>query len=469
MKLSVLMPVYNERYLIAEMVKRVVAASLPDNMERELIIVDDGSTDGTQQILIELLDIYRDVVKYIPHEQNRGKGAAVKTAISEATGDFCIFQDADLEYDPRDYDVMLQPLLEGVADVVYGSRFLYRERRCVLYYRHSLGNRFLTTLSNLFTDMYLTDMETCYKAFRTELLKTIPIRSNDFGMEPEITAKVAKRGFRVYEVPIRYDGRTYTEGKKITWKDGFKAIFIIMKYWLIDDCYHERQGNDVLDSFAQAHRFNKWMSDAFRPYIGHRILEIGAGIGNITVQLLPRDRFIASDCNPQFLTILRNMTLKRPQLEIAEIDASKKEHFEPYQNQMDTVLCANVLEHIKDSQLALRNFYDVLTTGGVLVLLVPQGPWLYSRLDSFVSHVKRYTKKILSEEILAAGFELESIIQFNRIGFWGWLINNKIMGRVEIPKYQMKFYDSLVWLWRRIDNKLPWPGLSLIAIARKRK
>lgn len=469
MKLSILIPVYNERYLIAELVQRVLAASLPDNMEREIIIVDDGSTDGTRQILLELKDLYRDVVKYIPHKQNRGKGAAVRTAISEATGDFCIFQDADLEYDPRDYGVMLQPLLEGVADVVYGSRFLYRERRRVLYYRHSLGNRFLTTLSNLFTDLYLTDMETCYKAFRTELLKTIPIRSNDFGMEPEITAKVAKRGFRVYEAPIRYDGRTYTEGKKITWKDGFKAIFIIMKYWLIDDCYHERQGNDVLDSFAQAHRFNKWMSDAIRPYIGHRILEIGAGIGNITAQLLPRERFIASDYDPQFLKILRNVALKRPGLEIAQIDASKKEHFETYQNQMDTVLCINVLAHIKDSQLALTNFYNVLTKGGALVLLVPQVPWLYSRLDSSIGHVKRYTKQILSEEIIAAGFELESIIQFNRIGFWGWLINNKIMGRIQIPKYQMKFYDSLVWLWRRIDNILPWPGLSLIAVARKRK
>ena len=246
MKLSILIPIYNERYSIRELLRRVLSVSLPNEMDREVIIVDDGSTDGTRDILAGFESRYPQTIRCVFQERNFGKGAAIRKAIANATGDFCIFQDADLEYDPRDYDAMLQPLLEGVADCVYGSRFLYRERRRVLYFRHSLGNRFLTNLSNLFTDLYLTDMETCYKAFRTELLKTIPIRSNDFGLEPEITAKIAKRGFRVYEVPIRYDGRTYAEGKKITWKDGCKALYTVMKYWLIDDCYHQPISNGAI-------------------------------------------------------------------------------------------------------------------------------------------------------------------------------------------------------------------------------
>ena len=229
MKLSVLIPVYNERYLVGELIRRVLDAPLPRAMQRELIVVDDGSTDGTREILEELAEKHPEIV-YHAHEQNQGKAGAIRTAIGLASGEWCIFQDADLEYDPRDYDLVLGPLLSGDADVVYGSRFLPRTRRRVLYYWHSLGNHFLTLLSNLLTGLNLTDMETCYKAFRTDLLKTIPIRSSGFGLEPEITSKIAKRRFRIYEVPINYHGRTYTEGKKISWKDGVQALWVLLKY-----------------------------------------------------------------------------------------------------------------------------------------------------------------------------------------------------------------------------------------------
>jgi len=466
-KLSILIPAYNERYFIGELLRRCLDVPLPEDMDREIIVVDDGSSDGTRDILVAFHNEYPEIIKNLFQERNQGKGAAIRRAIDAATGDFCIFQDADLEYDPRDYHALLLPLLEGVADVVYGSRFLYRERRRVLYYRHSLGNRFLTFLSNLFTDLYLTDMETCYKAFRTQLLKTIPIRSNDFGLEPELTAKIAKRGFRVYETPIRYDGRTYAEGKKITWRDGFKALYTIVKYWLIDDCYQEREGHDVLESFSRAHRFNKWMAETIKPYIGDQVLEIGSGIGNLTRELLPRESFVASDCDPVYIEILNNFSLRRPGVEIATIDAQNSDDFERFKSSLDTVICLNVLEHLTDSIRAMKNFYQALSHGGRLIILVPQGAHLYSPLDQAVGHVKRYSRQELMDELKAAGFEIEFMMDFNRIGVPGWFVNAKLIGREKIPKLQMKLYDSLTWLWKRIDYLLPWPGLSLICVAKK--
>ena len=252
-KLSVVIPVYNERYLVGELVRRVLAVSAPEIREMEVLLIDDGSKDGSREILRGLAAEHPTAIRLLEQEKNQGKGAAIRRGIAEATGDLMIFQDADLEYDPRDYPRLVRPFLEDGADVVYGSRFLPSERRRVLYYRHSLGNQLLTTLSNLFTNLNLTDMETCYKVFRAPLLKSIPIRSNDFAMEPEITAKVAKRECRIFEVPISYLGRTYREGKKIGWKDGFKALRTMVKYWLIDDLYAEDEyGSHILHSLERA-------------------------------------------------------------------------------------------------------------------------------------------------------------------------------------------------------------------------
>jgi glycosyltransferase involved in cell wall biosynthesis len=467
MKTSLLIPVYNERYSCEELVRRVLSAPLPEGMERELVIVNDCSTDGTDKILERLAAAHPNEINYIRHETNRGKGAAIRSAIAVATGEFSIFQDADLEYDPREYSRLLGPLMDGEADVVFGSRFLPNERRRVLYFWHSLGNKFLTTLSNLFTGLNLTDMETCYKAFRTEILKSIAIRSNGFGIEPEITAKVAKRGLRVYEVPISYHGRTYQEGKKIGWTDGLKALWVMFKYWVIDDLYDERLGHDVLSSIGQAHRFNRWMADVLRPYLGDRILEIGAGMGNMTLQFLPRDHYVASDLDPLHLDFLRSLMSHRPRLDVAKIDAQQPDDFAPFTGQVDTVVCLNVLEHIPDAAAALRNMYDVLQPGGRLLVLVPQGKWLYGSMDRAVDHVKRYTRRELRDELMAVGFEVEKLLHFNKMGVLGWALNGKLFGRKKMAKYQLKIYDSLVWVWRRIDRLIPWHGLSVIAVAKK--
>lgn len=228
-RLSVVIPAYNEKATIEKLLARVAAAPLPPGVSIEMVVVDDGSRDGTRELLRELVQRESPRFVYVEHQKNQGKGAAVRTGFKQATGDIVMVQDADLEYSPDDYPVLLQPILDGQAEVVFGSRFLGGPHR-VLFFWHSVGNRFLTMLSNMFTDLNLSDMETCYKVFKADVLRGMELQSNRFGIEPELTAKVAKTRARIYEVPISYHGRTYAEGKKIGWKDGFSAIWAILRF-----------------------------------------------------------------------------------------------------------------------------------------------------------------------------------------------------------------------------------------------
>jgi glycosyltransferase involved in cell wall biosynthesis len=226
-KLSIVIPCYNENNTIHALIQAVKASPVSN---REIIIVDDGSEDGTRETLSRINDTE---VKIIFHEQNLGKGAALRTGFAAAEGDICIVQDADLEYDPQEFPIVIQPILDGKADVVFGSRFQSGRPHRVVYFWHRVGNGFLTLMSNFFTDLNLSDMETCYKAFRREVIQSIKIQENRFGFEPEVTAKIAKMNLRIYEVGISYYGRTYDEGKKIGWRDGFRAIYCILKYNLL--------------------------------------------------------------------------------------------------------------------------------------------------------------------------------------------------------------------------------------------
>lgn len=249
MKISVVIPVYNEAATISELIGRVQSV----DMSKEIIVVDDGSTDGTREALARL-EKQHDNLRVFLQQKNYGKGAALRLGFQHATGDYVLVQDADLEYDPTDYPVLLKPLIEGKADVVYGSRFLTTKEHRVLFFWHSVGNRLLTLLSNMFTNLNLTDMETGYKVFRREVIQAIKLEQNRFGFEPEVTVKIARMKLRIYEVGISYYGRTYEEGKKIGWKDGVKALWCILKYSMKKPQYNYQPSDQTHSQHAAPQR-----------------------------------------------------------------------------------------------------------------------------------------------------------------------------------------------------------------------
>ena len=467
MKLSILIPVYNERTVVERSLSQVLAAPLPENMDRELIVVDDCSTDGTGGIL-ERLAASDHAIRLFRHEVNLGKGAALRTAIEHATGDFCLVQDADLEYDPSEYPRLLKPLLEGHADAVFGSRYLAGEQRRVLPYRHSMINKCLTAISNLFCDLDLTDMETCYKVFRTDLLKSIPIRSNRFGFEPEIVMKSGKRNLRIYEVPISYHGRTYEEGKKIGWKDGIRALGTILHFWLIDDLYAEPYGRGLLNNMTGTPQYLSWMARVLRPYVGDAVLEIGAGIGNMTARLMGKTlHYIAAEKDPLYLHALRNRFLRTPNVYVRKLDPEDPDAFQGLENTFDTALCVNVLEYLADPSSLLSVLHSALLPGGALLVLVPQGPALFTGIDRTLGHKRRFGQEELRGLLLGAGFQIERVHQLNRVGAIAWWLSGKVLGRRYISKITLKLFDKTVWFWRLVDGLLPWRGLSVVAVARK--
>jgi SAM-dependent methyltransferase len=465
--ISILVPLYNEEEFVGTLLERVLAAPLPPGYGREVIVVDDGSSDGTATAVEQLVARFPGSIRLIRLTRNQGKGAAVRRAAEEAQGEFCIIQDADLEYGPGDYAQMFQPLLDGVADVVYGSRFVSRGRRRVLLCGHSIANRLLTELCNAVADLNLTDMETCYKAFRTSLLKSIPIRSQRFGMEPEVTIKIAKRQARIYEVPISYEGRTYDEGKKIRFKDAVQALCVIFRYALTSDLYTD-PGAGILDAFSVAPRFNQWMADTIRPYVGRRVLEFGAGMGNLTRLLSPRTkRYVASDIDTDHVARLKARLKHHVTLETHAGDLAQSEDFERFRESMDTTICLNVMEHIDDDLGCARNMYSALAPGGRAIILVPQGQNIFGRLDTVLGHRRRYSRESLRSVLIQAGFTMERMIGFNRISWPVWYFSGRVLKSSRLRRWPLRVFDASVFLWRRIDRFLPFPPTSLIAIVQK--
>ncbi|MFI5396488.1 MAG: glycosyltransferase [Candidatus Binatia bacterium] len=465
--LSVVMPVYNERYLVAEAIRRVLDVRSPLISRLDLIVVDDGSTDGTREVLRSLAAQQSDRITYIEHERNCGKGAAVRTGVVRAQGSVTVIQDADLEYNPQDLGRLMVPFVEGGADAVYGSRFLTSGYRRVLYYRHAIGNWLLTACCNLLTDLDLTDMETCYKVVRTELLQSIPIRSHDFRLEVELTFKLAKRGARIFEVPISYAGRTYEEGKKIGFRDALLAVQAMIHWWLVDDMYRPPEGSKILSGLLGVPKFNRWMADTVRPYVGGRVLEIGAGIGNLMRTLVPRDQYTASDVNPHHLRYLRNLAEGKPYVSVRRIDLRREEDFAPIAGQYDTVICLDMPQRIEDEAQALRNIRTALEPGGRAILLVPQNPRLYGTPGEVFGPHRRYTPDGLRAAIKDAGLTVERIFEFNRITTPVRWFNVRVLQRRHFSKVQLKAVNHLTWLFRRLDGVLPWHGASLVAVVRR--
>ena len=469
--LSVLVPVYNEQHLVyASLLGLNVLDSSPHLERVEVIVVDDCSTDDTP----EALDRFRKDQAgtrskiewiFLRHKKNSGKGCAVKTALDRATCEISVIHDADLEYHPKDLLRIVQTFIDESADAVYGSRFAGGEVRRILHYRHELGNRLLTFLSNLVTNLNVTDMETCYKAIRTTMFKSIPIESNDFRIEPELTIKLAKRNARLFEVPISYSGRTYDEGKKINWRDGFRALAAILKYAISDRVYKDdAYGSAILGRLARAPRFNAWMADTIRQYCGQRVLEIGSGVGNLTRRLVPRSQYVASDINPLYLDTLHALAAERPYMRASYCDVTDSQSFPPVDGGYDTVVCLNVIEHVKDDASALTNIYRALRPGGTAIILVPHGQWNFGTLDDVLGHFRRYSDESVRAVAGQCGFSIKKVFQFNRIGTPAWFLNARILRRTTFGLVQIWSLNLLTPLFRLLEPVLPWPGLSLIAI-----
>ncbi len=411
---SILIPVYNEQAYLSLVVERVLAAPLPEGVDRELVLVDDCSRDRSPEIIRELVAQHPGVIRAFRQPKNQGKGAAIRRAIKEMRGDFAIIQDADLEYDPNEYSLALAPLLDGRADVVYGSRFATRETRKVLQYHHKLGNLFLTHLSNFTTGLDLTDMETCYKAFRADALKSIPLRSNRFGIEPEITAKIAKRGWTVYEVPISYNGRRYSEGKKIGWKDGVSAIRVILKYWFLDDSYYdEDDDSDSAHKVESSKNYGKTLVKRARPYLGQKTLELGAGLGPISRFFPQKERLTVSESDDRRLKFLHASYDGNAVVDVAKLNLKTGETTLTAQDEhsYDSVVCfCRVSELDLSDGAVLAQVRKYLARGGCLIATLPA-----KSQDKRGSRVKGYSREEIETILTNAGFTIEELSPFASI------------------------------------------------------
>jgi SAM-dependent methyltransferase len=312
-------------------------------------------------------------------------------------------------------------------------------------------------------------METCYKVFRTDLLKSIPIRSDRFGFEPEITIKCAKRRLRIYEVPISYHGRTYEEGKKIGWKDGIQALGVILKYWLVDDLYLETQDRGALINLTRTPAYINWVCALLRPHLGDSILEVGAGIGIFSARLMGRRlRYTACESDPIHSHALRNRFLRTPSVEVSALHPADLAGHTRWAGEFDTAVAINVLESLEKPEDALAGLHSALKPAGRLLLLAPAGKSLYGSVDRSMGQLRRFDRAELAATLAAAGFEIESIREINKAGRIAWWLAARLLRRRRLSKFSLKVFDKTVWLWRLLDRILPWPGLSMVIVARRK-
>ncbi|QDU59244.1 Undecaprenyl-phosphate mannosyltransferase [Planctomycetes bacterium Pan216] len=462
--LSVLMPVYNERWTLREIVNRVLSS--PIEMEIELIIVDDGSSDGSWELIQRMAEEDSRIIAH-QHEHNKGKACAIRTAIELMTGDIAVVQDADLEYDPAEYPRLLEPILDGRADAVFGSRFAGHPRR-VLYFWHTMANKVLTLLSNMVNDLNLTDMETCYKVVKADILKQLRLRSHTFTFEPELTCRLSQWGARIYEVPISYAGRSYEEGKKIGPIDGVKALWEIVRCKYLDPQFTTHSGFYILTSVKRANGYNRWILDKLKSFFGQRVLEAGAGVGNLSTLLLKHERLMLMDYDDMYVGKLKERFGQRENVRIAQGDLTKSCDLEQWkEEEPDTVFCSNVIEHIDDDEGVLQSFHDTIAPGGHCIIVVPAEQRLYTVLDEELGHYRRYSKEELIEKMQDAGFEIAHAEQFNKLGSIGWFVSGKILRKRHLSPRQMIWFDRLLPVAKFLEKILPIPAMSLIVVGRK--
>lgn len=455
-KLSVLMPVYNESRTLRTIVARVLDS--PVDADIELVCVDDCSADDSLEILEELA-ADDDRIRVIAQPVNMGKGKAIRTAIDAMTGDIAIIQDADLEYDPNEYPKVLAPLMEGRADAVYGSRFAASEQRRVLFFWHALGNTLLTLMSNMANDLNLTDMETCYKAVRGDVLKRLRLTSDRFGLEPEITARLAQWGARIYEVPISYHGRTYAEGKNIGWRDGVEAMWLIFKFRFLDNKATDDSPVSTMQSLGRAPRFRQWILSRFNGYLGDTILEVGAGPGHTTSHLLDAGKLYATDDEPVHVE-----SLQRRFGHMENISALRYDDL-PEDVEVDSAILFHGLQRAVEPKDLLADVALHVRSGGHVLIQVPSDPALFGPTDRAAGHLQRFDRDTLADVVRSAGLDVVTIEEVNRLGAVGWRLSH-VKDSGGIGRTSARAFDFLIPLAKALEPVLPGPGLSLVAVAR---
>lgn len=454
-KLSIIIPVYNELNTVLEVIRRVQN----ERHNKEIIIVDDGSTDGSADLLRQIKE--KDI-KVIFLAQNRGKGYAVREAIKHITGDITIIQDADLEYYPDEYTILIDKIIQNKADVVYGTRFLGTHR--VFNFYHFLGNNILNLVANVLLNTTLTDLMSGFKAFKTSILKQLVLEADGFGLEAEITAEIFKRRLRVYEVPISYEGRDYEDGKKIKWTDFFSCL-----YWLIRPLLRKIDvAEETLLKMRILRNYNLWTYHKIKPFLGKEILEIGSGIGRISKYLISlKSNVTLSDINDDHLDYLRRKFIGNPLVKIIKMDGANFDS-RTIENKFDTIVAINVLEHIENDVGVLKKINDGLAKEANLLLIVPAHKILFGKLDAILPHYRRYSRKELVDKLINTGFIIEKIEYMNFLSAIGWFINFKLLNRKRMPTLTIFLADKLIPLVSLIEKFIKFPfGLSLFAVAKR--
>lgn len=454
MKLSIIIPAYNEINTIGELIRLVQQ----EKHEKEIIIIDDYSNDGTRELLQEIKD---ENVRVFLNDVNMGKGYCLRKGIAQAAGDIVIIQDADLEYYPDEYEILIEKIAEGKADVVYGSRFLGAHR--VFHFYHYLGNSVLNMIANITLNTNLTDLMTCYKAFKTQVVKSLVLRANRFGIEPEITAEIFKRGCKVYEVPISYNGRSYDEGKKITWKDFFRCV-----YWLFRSVLRGVDvGKHTLLRMTLMPNNNIWTYSKIEPFLGNKILELGSGIGTFSKFLVGKTRKVMlTDINPDYIERLKTRFISNPQVSVIKADALKIDEAVG-DAKFDTIVAINILEHVEDDTQTIRKLKKIFLGGGRLLLIVPAHNCLYGVFDKNLSHYRRYEKAGLKQLLENEGFCIEKLEFMNSLSAIGWFFTFKLLKRKRMPLSSAVIGDRLIPLVAFTEKYIKFSfGLSLFCVAK---
>jgi len=480
-KLSIVVPFYNELRTLPTVIERLLAVDFAAlGVETELIFVDDGSTDASRSLLDPPP---REDVRLIVHQRNQGKGAAVRTGLEAATGDILCIQDADLEYHPADLPALVQPILDGEFEVVYGSRF--KGSAAGLYYSHRVANRLLNLMVNVAFNRYLSDVYTGYKVFTRKAFSGLRLTARTFTVEMELTSHFLRKGLVIFEVPISYRARTYAEGKKIHFRDGFLAVGAVLRYRLrsaprelgpaarrAPDSPGAARSLDGgatihtlgLEDLTAARRYRRYLFSQLAPYLGQNVLEVGAGLGDFSAQLVDRERLVVSDSDPVCLRALEERFSGRPGVEVVSGEPAELKVEPP----VDTVVAINLLERLADDAAALRGMAETVVPGGNLLVLVAGYPQLAGPFDRALGHVRRYTPDGLRAAVEAAGLLPEVVRPVNFLGGVAWWAAVRVGRQGRPTPALVRLYDRLVIPAERLLERRVRPGFgqSVLCVAR---